>query len=195
MRVKVKQLETDKREHYYRGRVREHGQRYVQFHLPSVQVLLDLIYTYDVTASHLARRLAGHGLSLSSFNLLMILSRSGNEGCPLHEIGDLLLVSRANITGLIDCLERKGLVQRASDPHDRRVCIARITPRGEALLESLLPDHYSELRMICAGLNNTEKTQLHTLLKKLRHSLQSWLASQPSAKRRGESGSGLRKEV
>jgi DNA-binding MarR family transcriptional regulator len=187
MRARPRQLEGDKREHYYRGRVREHGQRYPQFHLPSVQVLLDLVYTYDVTASHLTRRLAAHGLSLSGFNLLMILSRSGNEGCPLHEIGDLLLVSRANITGLMDCLERKALVQRASDLHDRRVCIARITQEGEALLESLLPDHYSELRMICSGLNNTEKTQLHTLLAKLRHSLQSWLAGQVPAKRRAES--------
>jgi MarR family 2-MHQ and catechol resistance regulon transcriptional repressor len=73
--------------------------------------------------------------------------------------------------------------------HDRRVCIARITQEGEALMESLLPDHYSELRMICSGLNNTEKTQLHTLLAKLRHSLQSWLAGQVPAKRRGEGSS------
>ena len=172
--TRSKQSQVDKREHYYRGRVREHGRRYAQFHLPSVQVLLDLVYTYDVTASRLARRLAEHGLSLSAFNLLMILSRSGSDGCPLSEIGELLLVSRANITGLMDCLERKALVERVSEKRDRRVRVGRITQKGEALLESLLPDHYSEVRMICSALSNAEKTQLHTLLTKLRQSLQSW---------------------
>lgn len=189
MRTKAEPPQADKRERYYHDRVREHGQRYRQFHLPSVQVLLNLVYTYDVTATHLARRLSERGLSLSAFNLLMILSRSGSEGCPLYEIGELLLVSRANITGLMDCLERKDLVQRVSHKCDRRVRVARITQKGEVLLESLLPDHYSEVRMICSGLSNTEKIQLHTLLTKLRQSLQSWLAGQGKAKRRREQGS------
>jgi len=184
VRSKVKQLQADKRDHYYQDRVREHGRRYAEFHLPSVQVLLNLIYTYDVTASHLARRLAEHGLSLSAFNLLMIVSRSGSEGCPLYEIGELLLVSRANITGLMDCLERKALVERVSDERDRRVRVARLTQKGGALLQSLLPDHYSEVKMICSGLSNTEKSQLHVLLTKLRQSLQSWLVRRGKEQRR-----------
>jgi MarR family 2-MHQ and catechol resistance regulon transcriptional repressor len=170
--AKSKQSASDKREVYYRDRVRQHGQRYRQFHLPSVQVLLNLAYTYDVTATHLARAIGKHGLSLSSFNLLMILSRSGAEGCPLYEIGELLLVSRANITGLVDCLERKGLVERVSDKRDRRVRLARITRAGETLLESVLPGHYLELRRICSRLNNAEKAGLGELLTKLRHSVQ-----------------------
>jgi len=170
--TKPKQTATDKREIYYRDRVRQHGQRYRQFHLPSVEVLLNLAYTYNVTATHLARAIGKHGLSLSSFNLLMILSRSGSEGCPLHEIGELLLVSRANITGLVDSLERKGLVERVADKRDRRVRVARITRTGETLLESILPGHYLELRKICSGLNNAEKASLRDLLTKLRHSVQ-----------------------
>jgi MarR family 2-MHQ and catechol resistance regulon transcriptional repressor len=174
--VRPKAQRADKRERYYQDRVREHGRRYSEFHLPSVEVLLNLVYTYDVTASHLARRLAEHGLSLSAFNLLMILSRSADHGCPLYEIGELLLVSRANITGLMDCLERKGLVERVSDKRDRRVRVATITQKGGALLESLLPSHYSEVRLICSRLSNAEKSELRALLTKLRQSVQSRLA-------------------
>jgi DNA-binding MarR family transcriptional regulator len=181
---KIKQSFPDKRENYYHDRVRQHGQRYRQFHLPSVQVLLNLIYTYDVTATHLARRIGGYGLSLSAFNLLMILTRGGSRGCPLSEIGELMLVSKANITGLVDCLERKGLVERVADRHDRRVRVARITKVGEALLESLLPDHYSELRTICSGLSNLEKNQLYSLLTKLRHSVQASLDNNLEASQR-----------
>jgi DNA-binding MarR family transcriptional regulator len=184
VRNRAAQGEIDKREHYYRDRVRQHGQRYHQFHLPSVQVLLNLVYTYDVTATHLSRRIGEYGLSLSAFNLLMILSRGGNEGCALHEIGDLLLVSRANITGLMDCLERRALVVRVSDKRDRRVRVARITEKGMALLESLLPAHYSEVRTMCSGLSDKEKKQLHNLLSKLRQSIQLWLADQPKKRRK-----------
>jgi MarR family transcriptional regulator, 2-MHQ and catechol-resistance regulon repressor len=172
MNNKLARPEGDKREEYYRDRVRQHGQRYQQFHLPSVQVVLDLAYTYDVAATHLARTVSGHELSLSAFNVLMILSRSVSKQCPLHEIGELLLVSRANVTGLVDCLERKGLVERLVDEHDRRVRMARITRAGEALLRSLLPRHYSELKRICSRLSNTEKSTLSDLLTKLRHSVQ-----------------------
>jgi MarR family 2-MHQ and catechol resistance regulon transcriptional repressor len=163
----------DKREEYYRDRVRQHGQRYQQFHLPSVQVVLDLVYTYDVAVTRLTHAISEHELSLSAFNVLMILSRSVDKQCPLYEIGELLLVSRANVTGLVDCLERKGLVERLVDENDRRVRMASITGAGEALLRSLLPRHYSELKRICSRLSNTEKSTLSSLLTKLRHSMQS----------------------
>ena len=169
---------SDQRERHYRDRVRQHGQRYPEFYLPSVQVILDLIYTYDVSSTHLARRIAKYGLSLSAFNLLMILTRSGKEGCRLSEIGELLLVSRANITGLMDSLEEKALVERVTDSRDRRARVARITRAGEALLESLLPGHYVELRRICSALSNQEKSQLCELLTKLRHSIQSAVGNQ-----------------
>jgi len=173
MNDRLAQPGADKREEYYRDRVRQHGQRFQQFHLPSVQVFLDLVYTYDVAVTRLARNVSKHELSLSAFNVLMILSRSASKQCPLFEIGELLLVSRANVTGLVDCLERKGLVERLVDDYDRRVRMARITRAGEALLRSLLPRHYSELKRICSRLSNTEKSTLSGLLTKLRHSVQS----------------------
>jgi MarR family 2-MHQ and catechol resistance regulon transcriptional repressor len=164
---------VDRRESYYQERIRPHGTRYAEFHAPSVHALLDLIYTHDVASSYLARRLGKYRLSLSAFNVLMILSRGNEKGCPLHEIGDLLLVSRANVTGLVDGLERRGLVGRSIDSQDRRIRIARITPKGKSLLEVLLPGHYTELQRICSGLNTREKSALRQLLNKLRRSIQS----------------------
>ena len=162
---------TDQRECYYRDQIRPHGQRYREFHAPSVYVLLDLVYTYDVTSSYLGQRVGKFGLSLSAFNVLMILSRSKDGGRPLHEIGDLMLVSRANVTGLVDCLEERELVRRCVDSRDRRVRIARITPKGESLLKSLLPNHYSGVQRICSNLSTREKSELRRLLSKLRRTV------------------------
>src|SRR5437763_416018 len=145
-------MQQDKRADYYWRKVRTQGERYREFHWSSVELLLNLIYSYDVVSSYLATSLNKHNLSLSALNVLMILSRSENKSCPLHELGELLLVSRSNITGLIDCLEKKGLVERVAVADDRRVRLAQITSAGEKLLESFLPDHYAEIHQLCGAL-------------------------------------------
>ena len=119
---------ADKREHYYLDRMRHHSRRYREFHWPSVELVVNLFYTYDVLYMRLAREAEREGLSTAAFNVLMILSRRGEEGCPMSELGELLLVSRANVTGLVDCLERRGLVERVASAEDRRVKLARICP-------------------------------------------------------------------
>lgn len=161
----------DKREQYYDARVKDHKQ-YRDFHAPSVEVLLNFLYAYDVLESNLAPRIAEHNLSLSAFNVLMILRRYGAEGCPLSEVGELMLVSKANVTGVMDSLEANGLVRRAADLNDRRVKLAHITPAGDRLLERILPEHYRFIRQSMCGLTTTEKSELARLLKKMRYSLQ-----------------------
>lgn len=168
--------ETDKREYHYLNRMRHHSGKYAEFHWPSVELLLNLAYTYDVIHCHLARRLDASGLSLGAFNVLMILSRCEEEGCPMHELGELLLVSRANVTGLVDYLARKGFVERAEDERDRRVRLVRLTRKGEKFLESILPAHYARVREMLKGMSNREKGELSGLLTKLRRNTQRALA-------------------
>jgi DNA-binding MarR family transcriptional regulator len=89
----------------------------------------------------------------------------------MHELGELLLVSRANTTGLIDLLEHKGLVERLSSQEDRRVRLVRLTRAGHALLESILPGHYLRVREMFRGVSNKDKAALSKLLTKLRHNV------------------------
>lgn len=173
------QTKADKREYHYLKRMRHHRGKYSEFHWPSVELLVNLAYTYDVIHSHLARRIESHGLSLGAFNVLMILSRSEDEGCPMHELGELLLVSRANVTGLVDCLARRGLVERTQHERDRRVRLVRLTKAGENLLESILPGHYARVREMLKSVSNKDKQLLSKLLMKLRHSTQRSLNGQP----------------
>jgi MarR family transcriptional regulator, 2-MHQ and catechol-resistance regulon repressor len=163
---------ADRREDYYREGVRRHGQRHREFHWPSMELLFNLVYTYDVLESRLARKLGAHGLSLSAFNVLMILSRSGPEGCALHELSKLLVVSRANITGLVRCLLEKRLITRIEDERDRRVRIAIITARGEKLLEKVLPGYYQMVRKMLGGISKEENRLLNDLLTRMRKCVQ-----------------------
>ena len=89
----------------------------------------------------------------------------------LHDLGELLLVSRSNITGLIDHLEQRKFVTRTVDTADRRARFARITSSGEALLEKLVPAHYQAVRSLLQEITAHEKETLLGLLKRMRESL------------------------
>ncbi|HKP72794.1 MAG TPA: MarR family transcriptional regulator [Pyrinomonadaceae bacterium] len=175
-------LEPDRREHHYLDRMRHHSSKYQDFHWSSVELVVNLIYTCDVLQTLLARTAEEHGLSPAAFNVLMILSRNEGSGCPMHELGEVLLVSRANVTGLVDCLERKNFVERVADPADRRVRLVRITEAGQQLLETLAPGHYASVREMLKEIKDSEKAKLNALLIKLRRSVQ-------SSARKGTTGS------
>ena len=51
-------------------------------------------------------------------------------GVPMRRLVEQLGCDASNITGIIDRLEARGLVERKACPHDRRVRMARLTPRG-----------------------------------------------------------------
>lgn len=166
-----KTKEVDERGQFYRRQMQQHGRKHKEFHAPSAMLMFDLLYSYDVVASHLAREVGKLDLSLSAFNLLMILLRSDGKSSPLHELSERLLVSRANITGLVDCLEARGLVNRVADQPDRRVRLARLTPAGEQLLEAFLPQYHLRVRQLCSGLSDEEKGTVSELLTKWRRGI------------------------
>src|SRR3989338_7836062 len=104
-----------------------------------------LLYSVARTASLLVRELARvyqpHGLSAASFNLLMLLKHGSDpERMTQQEIGRPLVVSPSDMTGLLDRLEKKDLVQRTPGK-DRRSKLLRITPKGAALLTEVWPKH------------------------------------------------------
>jgi MarR family 2-MHQ and catechol resistance regulon transcriptional repressor len=161
----------DRREAFYHECVRRAGPRYAGFDRPSVELVLNFVYTYDQLHQTVSRYMAEYGLSKSSLNILMLLRHGSDEGMQLHDLGELLLVSRANITGLMDHLEDKGYVKRLVDPQDRRARHARITPKGEALLDEFMPVHYRNLKDLLHDLSGEERETLVGLLKKVRLSM------------------------
>lgn len=159
----------DQRGEYYLSQVKKSGAQYPTFNWPSVEMLLNLAYTYDIVSSHLSGKIVPYGITRAGFNVLRILSRSQSKSCKQNEISQLMLVSRANITGLVDSLFRKGLVERISDPNDRRVNMIKILPKGEKLLEDLLPGYYQHMQDMCSVFTPKEKKVFNELLTRLRN--------------------------
>ena len=159
------------RETFYERRARAETEKFPTKDPSAVRVLLNLLVTFDVAERLIAKSLAHHGLSPSTFNVLMIL-RQHPEGCVMSAMSDLLLVSRANVTGLIDSLEERGLVRRTASHADRRSKVGVLTEAGQKLLEEILPGHYAHVSAMVAGFPEEDKVKLTELLTRLRSVMQ-----------------------
>lgn len=116
---------------------------------------------------------ARYGLSEPKFKALIHLYMSGDQGLIQTELGSKLQVSRANITGLVERLEKEELVVRNSDPSDKRVFRVRLTNRAFALMHAFLPIHNDYMHKIMSSLDREEKENLINLLTKLNKGLKS----------------------
>lgn len=151
--------------------MRRFGSAHPSFDHLTVTAALNLVCTYDTLHQEVGRYLSRAGLSKSTFNILMLLAEADSGGMLLREIGDMLLVSKANVTGLIDHLEQLGFARRIIDPQDRRGRFAQITAKGRQLIEEILPGHFSNLSHLFEGLSAGDKELLVNLLRKTRASI------------------------
>ena len=120
-------------------------------------LVISLIRTQDVYVRAREAYLARYGLTGSTLNVLMFLDSTPEKRLPMHTISENLLVSRANITGLIDSLEKRGYVRRRPNREDRRVVHAEITEEGRAVLHELLPGHFHAVEAMLEGFSPEEK--------------------------------------
>jgi DNA-binding MarR family transcriptional regulator len=107
------------------------------------------------------------GLSEGRLQLLFYLRKFGESGVSLGRLADLQRVSPRNITGLVDNLEKAGLVERLPDPSDRRSIHARLTPAGRALIESIWKPALDQQFPLTKGFTRQELVQLRHLCLKL----------------------------
>ncbi len=63
----------------------------------------------------------------------VIALRSLDRPIPMSELARLLACDNSNVTGIIDRLEERGLVERRNAAHDRRVKLVALTPEGKRL--------------------------------------------------------------
>jgi MarR family 2-MHQ and catechol resistance regulon transcriptional repressor len=110
---------------------------------PEGAIVYALARTYSLVMRRFTACYKPFGLSAASFNLLMLLER-GRAAMTQRELGERLVVSPSDMTGLVDRLERKGLVRRTPG-QDRRAKVLQITPKGSALVDKVWPHHAEEM--------------------------------------------------
>jgi DNA-binding MarR family transcriptional regulator len=132
---------------------------------PELDAWVGLVHAYYRIMRRLEQALDDRGLSLPQFEVLAHLHFDG--AITQNELAQRLLVTKGNVCGLIDRLEAAELVERTTDPEDRRANRLRLTARGTAALSEALPPHLALVKEMMGGLRSAELTALHGLLERL----------------------------
>jgi DNA-binding MarR family transcriptional regulator len=132
---------------------------------------LSLIKTLGLLKRVMEPHFAQFGISASQWGVLVTLHRCGsgrNESeLRLTDLGDRLIVRPASITGVVDRLQRMGLVDRSASPSDHRAKNVTLTESGRQLVSRVLEHHPAQMQRVMQGLSDCEQADLQRLLDKL----------------------------
>ena len=151
----------------------------------ATRLWLRLLATSRTIEDEIGRRLREeYGISLARFDLMAVLHRH-RDGLTMSEVGRYLRVSGGNVTGLVDRLEREGLVARKQHPTDRRSIMVALSARGHEAFESMARAHKEWVGEIFAWLSETQMDALYDLLTTARDSAGDAAAQAQSVKEAG----------
>jgi len=105
--------------------------------------------------------------TLPRFDLMAQLERAPH-GLQMGELSRRMLVTGGNVTGIVDQLERAGLIVRAEDPEDRRAYLVKLTKEGRRLFAQMAAEHESWIVTLLSGIPKREQRALNESLSRLR---------------------------
>jgi DNA-binding MarR family transcriptional regulator len=113
-----------------------------------------------------AQHLRHWGLSVAQFDVLAQVGAA--EGLSQQELAAKLLVTKGNVTQLLDRMQRDGLIVRCQE--GRTNCLF-LTEKGRRLFDTIVPAQEALITARFAPLSGQEQLQLLKLLRRLDHTL------------------------
>ncbi|MCX3059987.1 MarR family winged helix-turn-helix transcriptional regulator [Streptomyces beihaiensis] len=128
--------------------------------LEVVELIGEVVARYHQEYEEAAAR---HGLTGAQARVLGLLSL---EPLPMRQVAQRLKCEPSNVTGIVDRLEARGLVERLSSPGDRRVKTAAPTAEGRRVARAL-GDSLDFAREPLAGLSRDERLAFRGMLRRM----------------------------
>lgn len=117
---------------------------------------LHVVRCYQLGSRRLAEYLAPLDLSTAQLDVLANLLAGPEEGLTQDQLVQRLLVTKGNVSGLLDRLGQRGLVQRLQHPESRRTNLVVLTPEGRALSERAVAVQSDFVAEVMAGLTEEQ---------------------------------------
>jgi len=132
----------------------------------ALSVYVKLMRATNQATGKIHGHLRDDNLTVSQFGVLEALYHLG----PLSqsELGEKILKSNANLTTVVDSLERKTLVIRKRAEEDRRRVTVHLTKAGRELIARVFPRHAEVVAKEFVFLSDGEKDALSNLLRKFK---------------------------
>ena len=131
----------------------------------ALNAFIKLIRATESLTARLGKALHETGLTYGQLSVLEALHHLG----PMHacDLAEKMLRSNANMTTVLDNLEKAGLVVRERLKDDRRFVRVSLTPAGKKRIAAAFPAHVAEITDSLSALSAAEQDELGRLSKKL----------------------------
>jgi len=144
-----------------------------------------IIYLYTESRRVTKDVARAHGLTGPQVTAIKLLEGVGD--LSLSALSERMSAKNSTITGLVDRLERDGLVQRARSESDRRVTVVRLTPEARRLAARIPVTSMEIFASALRSLDEQERDQLRRLLRKLTNRVEQDVERLEGAERARES--------
>ncbi len=136
---------------------------------PALEAWLGLLRAHAAARRLLNAELqGGHGLTVTEFEALLLLSKAEQEALRRVDLADGLQLTPSGVTRLLDGLEEQGLVAKRACAEDARVTYAVLTEAGREKLRSASCSHVASVRSFFeARFSCEELDTLSELLRRL----------------------------
>ena len=131
---------------------------------PALAAVSNIFRAATAVRNHMEREvLAGHTLSWSAFVVLFVLRVFGRQ--ESRDLAAEAGITGGTLTGVLDTLERKGLIERRAHPDDRRRVVVDATPAGLTAVDEIMPVFNEQERKVTRDLADDETAELARLLR------------------------------
>lgn len=137
---------------------------------PCLAVVRELVRTYQAFSAFDEVHIRKLGLTCPQFDVIATLGNT--PGLTMGQIAEKTLVTKGTLTGIVDRLEKKGLVDRIVPPENRRCFVIVLTAAGEQIFNTAFPAHIQLLKQQFQTMDAAEMAEVQATLAKIRHLFQ-----------------------
>ncbi|WP_041273137.1 MarR family winged helix-turn-helix transcriptional regulator [Desulforapulum autotrophicum] len=136
----------------------------VEFMMKFADTMLMLHRVVVVSDAYFQRMGTAKGRVLILTRLLLSDASSGDS---ISDLRPFYPISYAAMSGVLDTLEKDGMVERCANPEDRRRVNIRLSEKGRKFIIDFLPTHVENVKKISSGLQEDEVAQMFGSLEKI----------------------------
>jgi DNA-binding MarR family transcriptional regulator len=145
--------------------------------LKSIRLLAECMQGYERLSGEYVRR---SGLTHAQFDIIATLGNT--PGMSYKELGDKTLITKGTLTGVIERLEQKGLVERQRNDCDKRSFFVKLTAEGERTFCTVFPEVISQSGKVFADYSDADFAALENTLSELKNVIMAGQTASPSTR-------------
>jgi len=124
------------------------------------EALLNIVVTTSRLFNFSDRFFSNYGVTTTQYNIIKTLEGFDEEGLSQQDLSEKLVVSKSNMVGLIDRLEKAGYVSRDKHPTDRRQHVLHLTKKSHDLIKRVDKVYFSKIEDLMKGISFEKKRVL-----------------------------------